>query len=310
MRSHRLLAIDVRALPTWERHPKIFTAFDGLETGEELRIVSDHEPRPLREEFERAYPRRYVWLQRMLGTDHWEVVLRRVAMAAGEQPPDVLRRCSVFADVAAETLDALATAALEKALRHNEPIAEQGVAWDGFGVVAAGTLAAIIGSALGREHLLFEILPGEGFGEVSTIDGGTTPARFVAVSRSARVVCLPKATMRAALQTDPALARAMNDLCAQRLRVIIERFAAQTALPTVARVAGALLPYAAPEPGLNPVLASFQMTQGDLAIVAGTVKEVVSRALAELEQACAIERAGGHVVKLDREKLHTFASSL
>jgi DNA-binding GntR family transcriptional regulator len=45
------------------------------------------------------------------------------------------------------------------------------------------------------------------------------------------------------------------------------------------------------------------MTQIELAAAAGTVKEVVNRALAELEDSGAILRDGGHIVKLDRDKL-------
>lgn len=310
MNDRPTVELDVRQLPTWERHPKIFAAFDGLHVGGELRIISDHEPRPLRQEFERTRSSGYVWMQRMLGADHWEVVVRRVTPPRTGSIRDFLVRCAIFADASRETLDRLEAATTDKLFGHDEPIAEQDVDWDGFGVVADGTLAAVIGSPLGREHLLFEILAGDAFGEISTIDGGSTPARFVVTSRSARVICIPKAVMRAALRVDRGLAHAMNDLCAQHMRVIIERFATQTALSTVARVAAALLPHAAPEPGLGPVLPSFQMTQGELATIAGTVKEVVSRALGELEEARAIERRGGRIVKVDREKLRAYASSL
>lgn len=310
MKDHQIAELDVRQLPRWKRHPKILAAFDALDAGAELRVISDHEPRPLREEFERTYSRQYVWQQRMLSVDHWQVILRRVAASGVDRTRDFLRRCAIFADVSQETIDSLEASAIEKRVRHNEAIAEQSVDWDAFGVVVQGTLAAVIGSPLGREHMLFEILPSEAFGEIATIDGGFTPARFVTTSRSARVLCFPKAVVRAALRADHSLARAMNDLCAQRLRIVIERFAEQTALPTVARVAAALLPYAAVEPGLNVVLPSFQLTQGELAIVAGTVKEVVSRALAELEEGGAIERSDGHIVRADREKLGAYVSGL
>ncbi|HEY9179111.1 MAG TPA: Crp/Fnr family transcriptional regulator, partial [Candidatus Baltobacteraceae bacterium] len=138
-----------------------------------------------------------------------------------------------------------------------------------------------------------------------------TVARFVVTSQSARVVLFPKNAMRAALERDAALARSLNEVCAQRTRALIERFASQTSLPTVARVAAALLPHAGPQPGLHPVLPSFQnYTQVELATAAGTVKEVVSRALAELESAGAIERSGGHIVRVDREKLTAYAGCL
>ncbi|WP_136715556.1 DUF2249 domain-containing protein [Halorientalis salina] len=39
--------IDVRDLPPKERHPKIMDAFESMDSGETLRLVNDHEPKPL-----------------------------------------------------------------------------------------------------------------------------------------------------------------------------------------------------------------------------------------------------------------------
>ena len=39
--------LDVRAIATRERHSAIFTTFNDLEVGAALKIVSDHDPRPL-----------------------------------------------------------------------------------------------------------------------------------------------------------------------------------------------------------------------------------------------------------------------
>lgn len=39
--------LDLRDVPPPERHPKIFDAFEALESGEELTLINDHEPRPL-----------------------------------------------------------------------------------------------------------------------------------------------------------------------------------------------------------------------------------------------------------------------
>lgn len=311
MREQHPLELDVRSIPMPQRHPRIMEAFDALEIGAELRIISDHEPRPLRGELERTRGGTYVWLQRVHSADHWELTLRRVAPPRTQRIREFLKRCALFADASAETLSALENVATEKTLAHNETVTEQGAEWDGFGLVERGTLSAIVASRLGREHALYDILSAEPFGEISTIDGGATIARFVTTSRSARVVLFPKDAVRNALQSDPALARSMNDIFAQRMRALVDRFEAQTSLPTVARVAAALLPHAGPQPGLHPVLPSFHsFTQVELATAAGTVKEVVSRALAELEGAGAIERSGGHIVKVDREKLTEYAECL
>lgn len=308
MSDQKASDLDVRHIPVWERHPRIFAAFDRLEPGAELRITSDHEPRPLRSEFERLRTDRYVWVQRMLASDHWEVLIRRVAASASGRPRESLRHYAVFSGVSDETLDMLGAAALQKRFRHNDAIAEQGIDWDGFGLVEHGVIAAVIGSALGREHMLFDVLAGDGFGEIATIDGGSPPVRFIVTSSSARVLCIPKSVIRPLLRSDHVLSYAFNELSAQHMRVILERFSAQTSMSTVARVAATLLLHAPPQRGLNPILSSFQMTQGELAAASGTVKEVVNRALGHLEEARAIERIGGHIVRVDREKLIEFTS--
>lgn len=39
--------LDLREIPPPQRHPKIFDAFEALDSGEALVIVNDHEPTPL-----------------------------------------------------------------------------------------------------------------------------------------------------------------------------------------------------------------------------------------------------------------------
>ena len=311
MEHRQTTHLDVRAIPASQRHPKILAVFDALDEGAELRITSDHEPRPLRSELERTRTGQYVLLQRMLSHDQWEVTLRRVVAPRIERVGDFLRRCPLFAGASAASVTRIEAVAIEKLLAHNEALVEQDADWDDLGLVWSGTVAAIITSPLGREHVLYDVLSTEVFGEIAAIGSGSTIGRFVVTSRSARILLIPTAVFHLALNSDLALSRAMNDHLAQRMRVIIERFAAQTSLPTVARVAAALLAHAVPNLGLQPVLAPLaNLTQTELAASAGTVKEVVNRALAELESGGAIERSGGHIVKTDREKLAAYAKRL
>jgi uncharacterized protein (DUF2249 family) len=44
--------LDLRETPPPQRHPKIHDAFASLDSGETLRIVNDHEPKPLFYEFQ------------------------------------------------------------------------------------------------------------------------------------------------------------------------------------------------------------------------------------------------------------------
>ncbi|MFB6300307.1 MAG: DUF2249 domain-containing protein [Halobacteriales archaeon] len=44
--------LDVRDLPPAERHSRIRDAFAGLESGESLQLINDHDPKPLYYELE------------------------------------------------------------------------------------------------------------------------------------------------------------------------------------------------------------------------------------------------------------------
>jgi uncharacterized protein (DUF2249 family) len=44
--------LDLRDVPPAERHPMIHDAFEGIDSGEAVRIVNDHDPKPLFYEFQ------------------------------------------------------------------------------------------------------------------------------------------------------------------------------------------------------------------------------------------------------------------
>ena len=183
--------------------------------------------------------------------------------------------------------------------------------WPYVGVVASGTVAAMLIAPDGRELIMYELLPGDVFGTVALADGGVAPLRLVTRARDTSVVLLPVGSVEALMQASDPVARAVHALDAQRLRSIVARFASHVAQPVAARVAEALLAYAPPQPGLSPALAPLaQMPQVELAAIAGTAKDMVYRAIAEFEEAGALERENGRIVRLDRAKLARFAETL
>lgn len=300
--AHRPL--DLRALPTWERHPRIHAAFNALEGTSTLVLVTDHEPRPLRLEFRTLYPNGFVWSQRHLGAGRWEVALRKIAPAADADPIETFMRCcAVLADARDETRHAIAQAVTVRTLPRGTAIVEQDAQWPYLGLLRSGTLAVLMGSPSGRDQRLFEVLPYETFGAVETLDGGRTMARIVATA-DAEVVLIPRGIVISAQAADFAFASALGTICAQRVRAIAELLSAHVSQPAIVRVAAALLPYAAAAAGLSPSLETLRhITQAQLAATAGTAKEVAARALAELEAAGAIARSGGRIAQMDRSKL-------
>jgi CRP-like cAMP-binding protein len=291
----------------WERHSRIHAAFAALPLDESMLIVVDHEPRPLRLEFERRYPRGFVWSQRTMGAGRWDVEVRSIVARAPDDAESVrhfLRCCSVLAHASSDTIDAIALSARSRAFAKGQVLVDQDMQWPYLGLLRSGMLAAMMTASNGRERRLFDVLPGDVFGETETLDAGRSIAAFVAVTEDANTLLVPRGIAISAMKADFGFTRALAANCAQRSRSMAEALSQSVAKSAVARIAAALLPYASCERGLEPSLEPLRrMTQSQLAGVAGTANEVAARALAELEDVGAIARAGGRVARIDRSKL-------
>lgn len=71
--------LDVRVIPPKLKHPTIHSMLRSLSSDETLRIVNDHDPRPLRFEIEADYPGSFTWEYVEQGPETWRVDIRRVA---------------------------------------------------------------------------------------------------------------------------------------------------------------------------------------------------------------------------------------
>lgn len=68
-----MVELDVRTLPPPKKHATIHELLEGLAPGEALRIVNDHDPRPLRYELEHDYPGSFEWTYVESGPQTWRV---------------------------------------------------------------------------------------------------------------------------------------------------------------------------------------------------------------------------------------------
>lgn len=71
------LVIDVRELAPQQRHSKIFGSFDELLPGEAIEIVSDHDPLPLRRQFDSRSAGRFQWTYLQQGPAQWNVLISK-----------------------------------------------------------------------------------------------------------------------------------------------------------------------------------------------------------------------------------------
>lgn len=67
------VTIDVRGMVPRERHPLIFSKIDCLAAGETLRLVNDHDPKPLYYQLMAERPGAIAWEYLEEGPEVWQV---------------------------------------------------------------------------------------------------------------------------------------------------------------------------------------------------------------------------------------------
>jgi len=88
--------IDVRPVARAERHPLVFAAYAALTVGDAIRLVNDHEPLHLRDEFERELPGAFRW--EPIGEEAGGAFVTRIVKTARTPLPRVLGDTSALPD--------------------------------------------------------------------------------------------------------------------------------------------------------------------------------------------------------------------
>ena len=73
MTTSSTTVLDVREMAPRERHPTILSTFDALQPGRALELVNDHDPKPLRYQFEAELPGAFTWDYLEEGPEVWRV---------------------------------------------------------------------------------------------------------------------------------------------------------------------------------------------------------------------------------------------
>lgn len=71
--------LDVRVIPPREKHPTIFQTFGALAAGEHFVLLNDHDPMPLRYQFEAEHAGQFSWEYLEQGPAVWRVAIGKSA---------------------------------------------------------------------------------------------------------------------------------------------------------------------------------------------------------------------------------------
>jgi CRP/FNR family transcriptional regulator len=200
----------------------------------------------------------------------------------------------------------VARACASRTLAAGQPLFEEGAPCTHLFVIASGRIEVRQTSLRGREQVFHTEQPGAALGEAPLFDGGGYIASAVALE-PARVLALPRARLVALCRTRPAVALALMETLALRVRRFAGIVSDLAFRPVPERLARYLVGTAAPLPLTPGHELDQQHTQARLAARLGTVRELVARALAQLERAGVLSRQGRRVLVRDPARLQALA---
>jgi CRP/FNR family transcriptional regulator len=230
-----------------------------------------------------------------------------VATTASESAIELLKRVPLFAELSPEELARVSQVAIPRRFPGDTRVFHEGDAGDACYIVQSGACRVTREHRDGRAITLANLGPGAIFGELAMFDGGLRSASVEAVEDT-ELLALPAADMRSLIREHPGMAEKLVVALTRRLRDANERISRQSFQTVPSRVAGVLRQLltedevAADRQGG----VTIRLRQSDLAQLAGTSRESVSRFLATLERAGVVRVGRARVTVVEPDRLSSY----
>lgn len=220
-----------------------------------------------------------------------------------------LKRTKLFEALNENTLRLLAERAFERRFQKDEVLFVAGDDAHGLYVIVEGAVRAFRVSPDGREQVIHVERAGTTIAEVPVFDDGAYPST-VAAEENTTVLFIGKQDVLQLCLEHPQITLAALKVLAGRLRRCAELVEALSLREVGQRLARYLLAEARRRGtrAENGVSMKLTHTNQQIAARIGSVREVVSRAFARLQQDGLIVVEGRRLVIPDEEALETFAS--
>jgi CRP/FNR family transcriptional regulator/CRP/FNR family cyclic AMP-dependent transcriptional regulator len=217
-----------------------------------------------------------------------------------------LMNVTLFSGLQESELEEIAAAAVVRRVPADTMILRADEEGDSLFVILSGRVSVSMHSEEGREVILSILTDGDFFGEISLLDGKPRSATVIATEPT-DLLTLRRPDFLACLEKHPQIATHLLSTLAFRLRRTNRQVESLALLNAYGRVAGVLLQLAEDEGDLegdeNRITILERPILQEIANMAGTTRETVSRILNNLERRGYIHRDGRRITILDRERL-------
>ncbi|UCG54196.1 MAG: Crp/Fnr family transcriptional regulator [Dehalococcoidia bacterium] len=217
---------------------------------------------------------------------------------------ELLKSSPYFLGLGSDELEAIGKLVFEKSYNHGAIILLEGETAEALYFVASGVVKVFKTSTDGKEQTLAIIRPQETFNEVPVLDGDVNPASVQAMT-AVTLYGIRSRDMENILHVYPLVAINVIKIMAGRLRHLVALVEDLSFRHVIGRVAKILLEYATDGTSSGP-----KLTQRDMAAMAGTAREVVSRSLKNLEKDGLVKIDRQRIIIKDREALSNIVSPL
>jgi len=209
---------------------------------------------------------------------------------------DFIRRVPLFASLTDAEFQSLEHIFLVKRFNKNQVIFHEEETGNYMYIVLSGKVKVMKSTNAGRESLLAIHQPGDFFGEMSLLDGRTSPAT-VSAMEDCKIVSISPQDFTSHLMTNQKVMHQIIRVLCARLRQVWSQIHVLSHSSADARIRAGILQLSSRHglPDTRGVLINLKITHQELAEMVGTSRETVSRTIAHLR------RLG--ILKVDQRRL-------
>lgn len=218
-----------------------------------------------------------------------------------------LRKLPVFVDLEAADLAAIGRITAERRVERNRTVFAEGDPGEGFHFIRSGKVKVFKSSEDGKEHILNILGPGDVFAEVLLFNEAPYPASATAIEDSV-IGVIRNRDLEALLVDYPKIAVRIIRVMSKKLQYIQSRIKLLALSDSQAKVAQAL-DYLAERYGRQTDRGwevALEINRQDLANMAGTTRETVSRVFRTLKDDGVIDDDERRLVVRDRQRLRDY----